>query len=102
MAQSFIVCDGEQELLLPPSLWEWLSGGHLVWFVIDAVAEMDLTAFFAALSSGRAWAGGARSGADGGVAVLRVRRWAAFVACDRAGVRRRCRVPRDRCEPAAG
>jgi hypothetical protein len=45
MAQNFIVCDREQELLLPPSLREWLPEGHLAWFVIDAVAAMDLTAF---------------------------------------------------------
>jgi transposase len=34
-------------LLLPPSLREWLPEGHLAWFVIDAVAEMDLSAFYA-------------------------------------------------------
>src|SRR5918999_996767 len=48
MAQNFLACDREQELLLPPSLREWLPEGHLAWFVIDAVAEMDLTAFYAA------------------------------------------------------
>jgi transposase len=48
MAQNFIGCDREQELLLPPSLREWLPDGHLAWFVIDAVAEMDLTAFYGA------------------------------------------------------
>ncbi len=48
MGQNFIACDREQELLLPPSLREWLPEGHLAWFVIDAVAEMDLAAFFAA------------------------------------------------------
>jgi transposase len=42
------VCDREQELLLPPSLRDWLPEGHLAWFVIDAVAEMDLSAFYAA------------------------------------------------------
>ena len=46
MAQNFIACDREQELLLPPSLREWLPEDHLAWFVIDAVAEMDLTAFY--------------------------------------------------------
>jgi transposase len=46
MAQNFIGCDREQELLLPPSLREWLPEGHLAWFVIDAVAEMDLSAFY--------------------------------------------------------
>src|ERR687898_849021 len=48
MAQNFVVCDREQELLLPPSLREWLPEGHLAWFVIDAVAQMDLSAFYAA------------------------------------------------------
>lgn len=47
MAQNFIACDREQELLLPPSLREWLPEGHLAWFVLDAVAAMDLDAFFA-------------------------------------------------------
>src|SRR5215204_1047948 len=48
MGQNFIGCDREQELLLPPSLREWLPDGHLAWFVIDAVAEMDLAAFYGA------------------------------------------------------
>src|SRR4051795_1475533 len=47
MAQNFIACDREQELLLPPSLREWLPEEHLAWFVLDAVAEMDLGAFYA-------------------------------------------------------
>jgi len=47
MGQNFIACDREQELLLPPSLREWLPEGHLAWFVLDAVAELDLAAFFA-------------------------------------------------------
>src|SRR5919107_776952 len=48
MAQNFVVCDREQELLLPPSLGEWLPEGHLAWFVIDAVAAFDLSGFYAA------------------------------------------------------
>src|SRR5215204_798642 len=47
MAQNFVACDREQELLLPPSLCEWLPDGHLAWFVIDAVAAFDLSAFYA-------------------------------------------------------
>jgi transposase len=47
MAQNFIACDREQELLLPPSLREWLPPDHLAWFVLDAVEAMDLTAFVA-------------------------------------------------------
>jgi hypothetical protein len=34
--------------LLPPSLREWLPDGHLAWFVIDAVEQFDLTAFYRA------------------------------------------------------
>jgi transposase len=48
MAQNFVACDREQALLLPPSLREWLPAGHLAWFVLDAVEQMDLTAFFSA------------------------------------------------------
>jgi transposase len=44
--QNFLACDREQELLLPPSLREWLPEGHLAWFVLDAVDELDLTAFY--------------------------------------------------------
>ena len=47
MAQNFIACDREQELLLPPSLREWLPEDHLAWFVIDAVDGFDLAAFLA-------------------------------------------------------
>jgi transposase len=47
MAQNFLACDREQELLLPLSLREWLPEGHLAWFVIDAVAQLDLSAFYA-------------------------------------------------------
>jgi transposase len=48
MAQNFIACDREQELLLPPSLREWLPEDHFAWFVLDAVEAMDLKAFLAA------------------------------------------------------
>src|SRR3954468_1472230 len=47
MAQSFIACDREQAFLMPPDVREWLPEGHLAWFVIDAVAAMDLGAFYA-------------------------------------------------------
>lgn len=51
MPQNFIECDREQELLLPPSLREWLAADHLAWFVADAVEEMDLAAFYGATAS---------------------------------------------------
>ena len=48
MPQNFIECDRDQELLLPPSMREWLPDDHLAWFVADAVEEMDLQAFYGA------------------------------------------------------
>jgi transposase len=48
MAQRFVACDREQSFLMPPDVREWLPPRHLAWFVIDAVAEMDLEAFYAA------------------------------------------------------
>jgi transposase len=47
MPQNFIECDREQVLLMPPSLGEWLPEDHFAWFVLAAVEEMDLSAFFA-------------------------------------------------------
>ena len=48
MAQRFVACDREQSFLLPPDVREWLPENHLAWFVIDAVGEMNLDAFYAA------------------------------------------------------
>ncbi len=48
MGQNFIACDRDQSFLMPPDVREWLPEGHLAWFVIDAVAEMDLAAFYGA------------------------------------------------------
>jgi transposase len=47
MAQNFIECDREQAFLMPPSLREWLPEDHLAWFVIEAVAGMNLDEFYA-------------------------------------------------------
>src|SRR5437764_8303271 len=48
MGQRFVACDRDQSFLMPPDLREWLPPGHLAWFVIDAVAGMNLEAFYAA------------------------------------------------------
>jgi transposase len=48
MAQNFIACDRDQELLLPPSLREWLPQDHLAWFVLEVVGELDLDGFYGA------------------------------------------------------
>jgi transposase len=39
--------DREQLFLMPPSVSEWLPEGHLAFFVLDVVAELDLAAFYA-------------------------------------------------------
>jgi transposase len=48
VAQNFLPCERDQELLLPLSLREWLPEDHLAWFVLDAVEQIDLSAFYAA------------------------------------------------------
>ena len=55
MGQNFIACDREQELLLPPSLRDWLPAEHLAWFVLDAVDAIDLAPFLAAYRAGDGW-----------------------------------------------
>src|SRR3954467_8176327 len=47
MPQNFLACAREQELLLPPSLREWLPEDHFAWLILAAVAEIDLAAFYA-------------------------------------------------------
>jgi len=46
MAFNFLSCDRDQSYLLPPSLKDWLPEDHLVWFLLDAVEEMDLRSFY--------------------------------------------------------
>ena len=48
MAQNFLSCDRGQELLLPPSLLDWLPADHFAWFLLDSVVALDLSAFYAA------------------------------------------------------
>ena len=45
MAQNFVGADRGQVFLVPPSLRDWLPQDHSAWWVIDAVAEMDLSPF---------------------------------------------------------
>ena len=41
--------DRDQVFLLPPSLADWLPEDHLAWFVLDVVAELDLSGFYQSL-----------------------------------------------------
>src|SRR6185295_12794590 len=44
MAKTYRPYVPEQDLLLPPSLRDWLPAGHLAYFVSDLVDELDLSA----------------------------------------------------------
>jgi len=46
MPQNFLVCDPEQVFLMPPDPRDWLQEGHLAWFVLASVEEMDLSVFY--------------------------------------------------------
>src|SRR4030042_505312 len=46
MAYNLIECNREQMFLMPVSLRDWLPGGHLAWFVLDAVEAIDLSKFY--------------------------------------------------------
>src|SRR5512132_671957 len=46
MSQNFIGCDRDRAFLMPVDMREWLPEDHLVWLVLDAVAEMDLAVFY--------------------------------------------------------
>ena len=46
MPQVFIACDRDQEMLLAPSLLDWVPEDHLVWTVLGAVEELELSAFY--------------------------------------------------------
>ena len=46
MSYNFIECNRGQMYLMPPNLREWLPEGDIVWFVLDAVKQMDLSRFY--------------------------------------------------------
>ncbi|MGH9157220.1 MAG: transposase [Acidimicrobiales bacterium] len=47
MAYSYKSPNRDQLFLLPPSIADWLPEEHLVWFVLDVVAVVDLSSFHA-------------------------------------------------------
>ena len=46
MAMNFLACDREQAFLMPPDPRDWLPEGHLAWFLLASVEQMDLSAFY--------------------------------------------------------
>jgi transposase len=48
MAHNFLRGDRDQPYLLPPDLRDWLPEGHLAWFILDVVDQLDLQPFYRA------------------------------------------------------
>ena len=48
MPQNFIACDRGQTMLMPPDLLDWVPDDHVVWSVLGAVEQMDLSDFYGA------------------------------------------------------
>jgi transposase len=48
MSARFIGADRDQVFLMPLSVRDWVPEGHLVWTVLDAVGELDLSRFYTA------------------------------------------------------
>ncbi len=52
MSKTFRDYSPDQQLLLPPSLRDWLPEGHLALFISDVVDALDLSAIFASYEKG--------------------------------------------------
>ena len=48
MFQRYLPCEREQQYPMPISLRDWLPEEHFAWFVLEAVEQLDLSAFHAA------------------------------------------------------
>ena len=46
MAYNFLRAQRDQPFLLPPDLRDWLPIGHLAWFLLDVVDQLDLAPFY--------------------------------------------------------
>src|SRR5450755_159204 len=100
MPRNFVAFDRDQELLLPPDLRDWLPQDHLAWFVLAAVEEMDLCAFYCRYNVD----GVGRPAHDPQVMVALL----LYAYCrgqrsagDRARVRGGCRLPSGHGEPVS-
>lgn len=86
MSQNFLRANRDQLYLMPPSVKDWLPEDHLAWFILDIVAELELSSFVGAYrEDGR---GGAAYHPEVMVAVL----FYAYATGERSsrGIERRC------------
>jgi hypothetical protein len=96
MAQNFIGCDRAQSFLMPPDIRDWLAEDHLAWFVLDAVAGLQLGEFYGAYRRDGVGRRAYDPAMMGRVVVVFVLAGDSVGAGDRAGVSGGCRVPGDR------
>jgi transposase len=47
MAYNFLPAERDQLYVMPPSVRDWLPKDHLALFLLDVVAELDLSVFYA-------------------------------------------------------
>ena len=78
------------DLLLPPSLRDWLPENHLVYFVSDVVDQLDLSALEAHYRDELRWQTALRSSADDEVADLRLLCWGVQLAQDSEAIAGGC------------
>ena len=52
MTTSYLPYEPQQQMLLPHALQEWLSEGHLAYYISDTIDALDLTAFHARYAKG--------------------------------------------------
>jgi transposase len=87
MPQNFLSCDRNQPMLLPPDLRDWLDEDHLTWFVIEAIEELDLDAFYASYRTD----GHGRAAHDPKMMLTLLAYAYAVGECSSRGIERRCR-----------
>jgi transposase len=87
MPQNFIEGCREQGFLLPPDVRDWLPADHLAWFLIDAVGQMDLAAFYGAYRAD----GHGRAAYEPSMMVTLVLYAFATDVCSSRGIERHCR-----------
>ena len=86
MPQNFIACDRGQTMLLPPDLMDWVPDDHVVWSILGAVEQMDLSAFYGAYRENGQGRAAYEPSMMVALLVVRVCARESVLAGDRAGV----------------
>ena len=101
MAYNLLSCERDQSYLMPPSMRDWLSEGHLAWFIVDAVGQMDLREFYAVYRSDGWGAAAYDPGMMVAIPVVRLLRGCTQFQAHSPCSGGRCRIPGGGSQPAA-